>query len=73
MQWLGDHEVGDEVDRRLSKIKESETPGTTSSVPYGASFPYEGKPYFRVRCSAEKGYPARIGAYYLQNLQGGIR
>jgi len=36
----GDHEVVDEVDRRLSKIKESETPKTTSSVTYGASFPY---------------------------------
>jgi hypothetical protein len=36
----GDHEVGDEVDRKLSKIKESKTPKTTSSVTYGASFPY---------------------------------
>ena len=30
----------DEVDQKLSKIKESETPETTSSVTYGASFPY---------------------------------
>jgi len=36
----GDHEVGDEVDRKLSKIKESESPETTSSVTCGASFPY---------------------------------
>ena len=35
----GDHEVVDEVDRKLSKLKESETPETTSSVTYGASFP----------------------------------
>ena len=40
MQWLGDHEVGDEVYRKPSKLKESETPETTSSVTCGASFPY---------------------------------
>ena len=78
MQWLGDRLrwKGLFGTQRFFlmpvKLKEAETPKTSSSVTCGASFPYEGKPYFRVRCSAEKGYPAQIGVYYLQNLQGGI-
>ena len=39
MQWLGDHEVGDEVDRKLSKIKESELPVNPLRLAFGNPAP----------------------------------